>query len=529
MPPSALLALLLSLALPALAQLGWTHDGGSSHRSSYAAFPTLNLSQPTAHAVFNYSEPEEDTLSQVEEYLLQSPLVTSPAAGSNVLLMLDSCSLVLLPDPAALAPGAPWAPMAEWQPATDPNAAPLTIEECEASGVVLSDLGSAYFLDSRNKLVHALTLNKNNFQWQWSVKYPGNFSIFDADASMLVLAGGSQLYVPLRFSLEGTDGVAWVLDTAAGATIAITAGPGGECRTPDDFGSCAVEFKTDTGVAQLSDSECGALVYNSDLNQNTQLFQPAPNTMGFMNGVHSHPVYEPNSGNMYYINFQDSAFEGPQQVCCYNFIQGAPCWSGVNINPTTGCGTPLPVVSTGTAGKDTITYRWTWLALGLDSDNDELYIVMSGAVDEDPLNRKGVRSALTVVDTRFGFVLATDEIGVPGDMFCTAPLVLSSASGSSLLIATTGGLLVGYTGGAPGVADGPAWASPDLPTVPLKDFPASTHSFLSTTPAGTVLLTTTAGGSGWKHEKAFVAVANGAFAPQGAPSTTIAVPSAPPI
>jgi hypothetical protein len=100
------------------------------------------------------------------------------------------------------------------------------------------------------------------------------------------------------------------------------------------------------------------------------------------------------------------------------------------------------------------------------------------------------------------------------DMYNSAPLVLSSASGTSILLSTAGGALVGFAPGASGVDAGPAWvAANDLPAIPVEDFPAATFSFLSVTAAGTVLVTTTAGGADWRDEKAFVAVANGAFPP----------------
>jgi hypothetical protein len=148
-------------------------------------------------------------------------------------------------------------------------------------------------------------------------------------------------------------------------------------------------------------------------------------------------------------------------------------------------------------------------------------VSMSGALDEDPLNRKGVQGALAVLDTLDGTLLSTTYLNAnatdpAADMFSTAPLVLSSADGTSVLLATTGGALMSFA--ADGT--GPTWVANELPAIPAEDFPASTYSFLSVTSAGAVLLTTTAGGADWQTEKSFVAVANGAFAPAGGASQT---------
>jgi hypothetical protein len=73
---------------------------------------------------------------------------------------------------------------------------------------------------------------------------------------------------------------------------------------------------------------------------------------------------------------------------------------------------------------------------------------------------------------------------------------------------------------APGAAagGGPLWKTADLRSqaIPADALPSSTYSFLSATIAGTLLVTTTAGGANWQTEKAFVAIVNGVFPPPGA-------------
>ena len=118
MRPSALLFAAGSLPLCAAQFTGWPVDGGSLFRNNYVSLPSLNLNSPTPHVVFTHGEPPEDTVSMVEEYLLQSPLVT---ANSRVVLMLDSCTVALMPDVAALEPGDTWLPLYEWDPTTTPT------------------------------------------------------------------------------------------------------------------------------------------------------------------------------------------------------------------------------------------------------------------------------------------------------------------------------------------------------------------------------------------------------------------------
>jgi hypothetical protein len=55
---------------------GWPVDGGSLYRTNFVSLPTLNLNTPMPHTVFQHGELPEDTVSMVEEFLIQSPLVT---------------------------------------------------------------------------------------------------------------------------------------------------------------------------------------------------------------------------------------------------------------------------------------------------------------------------------------------------------------------------------------------------------------------------------------------------------------------
>jgi len=155
------------------------------------------------------------------------------------------------------------------------------------------------------------------------------------------------------------------------------------CSQPDDFGSALIADKFGEGVVQLSDDSCGAVALetSSPWSVLMQVLKAPP--AAFNNGVHSHPVFESATSNLYYLNFQVDVFSGPQQVCCFNFLIMGACWPGADY--ASGCGANLPAISV--SPESNITWRWTWMALGLDSDNNNLYISMSGSLNEDPLNR----------------------------------------------------------------------------------------------------------------------------------------------
>jgi hypothetical protein len=217
--------------------------------------------------------------------------------------MLDSCTLALMPDVGALLPGDSWVPLSEWEPYLDPNVAPLMNNECEAAGVAFSDdFQGLFFLDGRNKLVTRLLVGSDNLlAWQWTAALASNASIFDLDVSMLPLPSISNpnpsLYVPLRYSLLGADGLAWVVDQQSGTSTQLVPVPPG-CSQPDDFGSALIADKFGEGVVQLSDDSCGAVALetSSPWSVLMQVLKAPP--AAFNNGVHSHPVFESATSNL---------------------------------------------------------------------------------------------------------------------------------------------------------------------------------------------------------------------------------------
>jgi hypothetical protein len=135
----------------------WTHDGGDSFRNS-AVELTFDVTAVggRSRTSFAYREPPEDSVSEVEGSLLISPLVTSGDSGNNVVVYLDTCSLVMLRDPSLFAPSGSssriWLPMATWSPADDPSvpASFQPVNECEPAGIVLDKNDVVYMLDRNN-------------------------------------------------------------------------------------------------------------------------------------------------------------------------------------------------------------------------------------------------------------------------------------------------------------------------------------------------------------------------------------------
>ena len=501
---------LVALALPLAARAQWTHDGGSPVRNNAFSvnFPILSA-PPQPHIPLVFGEPEEDTVSEVEEQLLQSPLVVS--TGELIVVMTDSCNLVLMSDPSPPVSGSWPSPVAVWNPATDPGASATVVDECDAAGMALSTTDTVFFLDGRNKAVHAVAIDveTQTFSWQWSSALDTAAyakSILPLDASLLVL--GSQLWVPLKWSLKGTDGVSWVLDVATGNTTQVAGLPGAPCRENEDLGNAIVTLEAQQqGVAQLSSSDCGLPLYSA-VDFSLQAEGPIPDDFasapfGFEMGQHTHPVVA--GDRLFYFQMQDNIFSGPQRVCCWDTVRNAPCRGWEDLDTIlSGCASPLPVLNTGVFDQDnaTETFRFSWIAGGLFAAQNQLLVATSGVLNEDVFARAGWASTLSLIDGGSGAVLASYRTGT--DIYNSAPLVVTGTDGTIVLLTTAAGDLLAFAATEAGVAAGPMWRSSDLPGIPAEDLPASTYAFLSITPAGTLLATVSAGGAEWQKEKAFV-------------------------
>jgi hypothetical protein len=112
---------------------------------------------------------------------------------------------------------------------------------------------------------------------------------------------------------------------------------------------------------------------------------------------------------------------------------------------------------------------------------------------------------------------------VNNDIFNSAPLVIlysgGIASSYRVFVSSAAGNLYAFGAGS-SVSNGPSFISQDLPAIPPENLPQSTFCFLSVTPAGTILATTSMGGSTWNDQKAFVAIVNGVAAPPRPPAAS---------
>lgn len=491
----------------------WGTEGGDWQRTNSITL-NLFLKSQLPHSTYTYGEPEEDTVSEVEEALLTSPLVTSVG---QVVVMLDSCIISLIEDPLL---GGNFVPISSWTPYNDTNAKLVTTNECEAGGMVVGPGDVVYFLDTRNTVVHALNLDPSlGITWKWSSsRFVDTYhaSILASTVSMVII--NNDLWVPLKYSLEGNDGFAFYLDTATGTRRDPLAPlPSDGCRFPVPCGSAVVDLPLSrSGIMQLSSDDCGIAAYDESGNNVYFLNAPigAPR-FNFEMGQHTHPLYDSASGNLYYVNFIDDVFSGPQMLCCWNTAQQSQCagWPQTANSTTSGCSVPIPILND--TPEEGITWRFSWAALGFDTLENQLYLVTSGAKNEDVFARLGTVSALSVVDVTTGSILVTSIDN--SLVYNSAPLVVHGKDGTQIYLTDATGYLVCYDSGAFGVADGPIWKYMAFPGVPDTELPSSTYAFLSITETGTLLATTSAGGSEWALEKAFSAVVNGVFVPSAPP------------
>ena len=399
----------------------WATEGGDWQRTN-SFFLSLPLLAQQPHTTYTYGEPEEDTVSEVEEALLASPLVTSVG---QVVVMLDSCVISLMVDPFL---GGNFIPFSTWTPYNDTNAQPVTTKECEAGGMVLGEGDVLFFLDTRNTVVHALNLDPSTgITWKWSsTRFEDTYtkSILASTVSMVII-NNNDLWVPLKYSLEGNDGFAFYLDTATGTRRdPIAPLPLDGCREPVPCGSAVVILPpSKSGVMQLSSDDCGIAAYDESGNNVYSLNAPlnAPR-FNFEMGQHSHPLYDSASGNLYFVNFNDDVFSGPQMLCCWNTAAQSQCqgWPQNSNSTTSGCSVPIPILND--TPEEGITWRYSWAALGFDSLANQLYLVTSGAKNEDVFGRFGTVSTLSVVDVTDGEILVTTTDN--SLFYNSAPLVL---------------------------------------------------------------------------------------------------------
>lgn len=537
MPP-ALFA--LAAAAAAAAALGalprasaqpfsWPLDGGSTARLNAATVSVpLGLFSSAARRVFQKPLGEEDTESMVEQVLLPSPLVTS---FGSVLVVADNCTLFLLPDPAAYALGAPWTPTAQWDVQ---DVFRGEDEESELSGIATFN-DAAFVLDGRNKAVHKVTVTPGGFSYVWTTFVNGSADgdawFSDGDTGMLPEAETNLLWVPLAADYANpAAGIAATIEMTTGALtfVPVPAAIVG-CQKPDDLGSAAVDggnvvlLSSDGGTAA-----CGAVALDSTGGFIYSTF-PDREYLFDGDGEHTHPLFDADTSQVYFLDFEKSIVNGDgQKLCCRDTVSGfANCrsWRGECVI--------IPAFERIDEGFDVVDYRWIWMSMGLMpavvGDGPAVLFVSASATELDETfltnGTADLYSAVWAFDTSSGSLLQSFRWA--GDMVNSAPLVVTGSDGTTnvYMSSTLGNI---YCFSAAALANGWLWRSADLAPIPLEDLPSSTYTFLSVTDKGTLLAVSTEGGATWSDQKAAFAIAGGLVGPSPSPSpspSSSAVPS----
>ena len=544
----------LLLLLSGLVSAQWPMDGGSTARTN-SIILNVNPSNRAVHSTFSASEPINDAASQIEGFLLNSILVTT---GGYVLIASDDCKIRLFTDPGALsslkasdsglARGRGVGSFNIWVPLSTFNVNDVDVQyhpkECGYAGMVLDTndvvpgVDTVYFLDGRNKAVHAVVINGTTLTFSWAVKGDFTKSVFDLDVSMLIIpkkgiSVTKQLWIPLQASTLGSDGIAVtvgldlnvVMPAPKFGNFTLVPKPD-KCSFPGDDGSVLIDVNGKSTVLHLSSEEgCGLIAIDvATRTHNGVISDSVDYVFTGEDGVHSQPAYDSTLGFVYFLDFAD--YSNTQRVCCKladDLSQKCTTWIST-------CA-PIPTVGAYIDGAgNSVNGNWEWLGLAIYQGS--VIVSASGAVNDDLVfARYGVRSSL--------FVFSNDgtyftNYTIDGDLYNSAPLIIIPLDNTlvdaiRVIISSAKGLVHSFKYGieGEGLTSGPLSSEPDFPAIPPEDLPETTYAFLSVTTAGTLLATTSAGGVDWSNQKAFVALANGIFDPTAAPSPSISATPTP--
>jgi hypothetical protein len=506
-----------------LSKYVWSMDGGSPYRLNNAVV-NIPLGSAGAHVVFSQLNGEEDTESMVEELLLPSPLVTD---FGTIVFVADNCTLMMYPDPSVPTPN-PATP-STWRrsiPNWDVSDAIRGInEESQLAGFAIY-LDIVYVLDGRNSALHAVQATKYAFNYKYTLYLNasttgGTVKFKDGDTGIIPDPDSNILWVmtPVDPFFGSSPGLAVQVNLT---TQSLTWLPipqrlkSDGCSKNTDEGSVSIGgVSGSSSVALLS--SCGLVVLDSSGNM---LYDSLDLDFKFLFnlGEHSHPLYDPDTYNLYWLDYGET-FGAPQHLCCTKYSdQGfVDCWEFPNQGKVTCVN--LPKFEVVIENQDEIDFRWLWLAMGLQPASEDgsvgaMLFVSASATLDDETNINGLddlTSGLFQFDTLSG--LLKSQYRLQRDMFNSAPLVVSSSVDNIVQVYVSSSLGFLYCFSANSIANGPLWSSQDIAPIPQEDLPATTYSFLSVTQTGTVLVTASAGGDTWQDQKATFAIKNGLINP----------------
>lgn len=152
---------------------------------------------------------------------------------------------------------------------------------------------------------------------------------------------------------------------------------------------------------------------------------------------------------------------------------------------------------------------WEWLSLAIAGD--KVVVIAGGYLS---ITSTAVIGQIMVYNLADGSLVG--KWRTETDMFNSAPLVVAptdaTVGGPRVYVTGTKGNLYCFDPASP--SGGPVWmTSGEIGAIPPEDLPESTYTYITLTPAGTLLITASAGGKDWADEKTVYAIVNGVQTP----------------
>ena len=242
-----------------------------------------------------------------------------------------------MPDPGTLGAGAKWLPVNTLLHGNMNPLPAIATADMVFAGAYLDNDDILYLVDGRNRAIRAIAISPSaglaelpNSPFYFNKSQYFFSLIGTVSMSIVEDSGGDQLWIPLTGSLTGSDGVAIVLDTAifgaaGGMPPVIVPLPANQlaCTYPQDMGSATLtgRLRADAGASGaviLGTAACGAVAAHVDMASGTaSTMWQSPNGAYLFEreGEHGHPVYDPQSHNLFFVDYS-VRYGAPQQLCC---------------------------------------------------------------------------------------------------------------------------------------------------------------------------------------------------------------------